>query len=198
MRAALAVGLTMPPGRDAGRVVATLGPVAERCAAAGWRLWLRAWPSGAAADAWVVLAALLQRVPGLTAGVVASFPPATRVSDIEDLLVLDNLSGGRVELAFAPDASPEAVDEVRAALRGEALRRADAAGTSRDFLLTPRPARGTLATWGPLPAGTPAAVATAAAAPGGDAPAIRVVDAGAAPSVADAERLMRGTPEDRG
>jgi hypothetical protein len=189
MRTAVAVGLTTPHERAADRVLATLLPVAERCVSAGWSLWLRAWPARQASDAWVLLAALLERAPRLGVGVVASFPPATRVSDVEDLLVIDNLSGGRVELAFAPDAAPEAIAEVVTALRGEALSRPDADGIQRSFRLTPRAARGTVPTW--RLEGDDARCAILV----GDGPAggtsLRVVDVGPRPSVAEVERLVQ-------
>ena len=187
---ALGVGLTIPHERAAGRALATLVPVAERCATAGRRLWLRAWPSGQAADAWVLLAALLEKVPLLQAGVMASFPFTTRVADIEDLLGIDNLSGGRVELAFAPDAEAEAVTEVVAALRGEALTRSDPAGTPRAFPLTPRPARGAIATWTARPG-------AGWRLHGERGEELHIVDAGPRPSLADVERVVNDTERRR-
>lgn len=214
MRAVLGIGLTTPHAMAADRMLATLVPLADRCAGAGWSLWLRAWPSRAAGDAWVVLAALMQRIPRLTAGIVAAFPAATRVSDIEDLLVLDNLSGGRLEVVLAPDAEQEAIGEVCAALRGEALTRLDPGGTPRTFTITPRPARGTITTWVPLAAASLPGSRMAWRLETGDArpaglvsvesfmqPAatreprpprmLPVVDAGPSPSVRDVERLVR-------
>jgi hypothetical protein len=185
-RTAVGVGLAIPHERAADRVLAMLVPVAERCAAAGRALWMRAWPSGQAADVWVLLAALMEKVPALRAGVVASFPASTRVADIEDLLVIDNLSGGRVDLAFAPDAEAEAVREVIAALRGEALSRPDPGGTPRAFPLTPRPARGAIATWTPRQGSV-----WRLAGEGGED--LHILDAGPGPSVADIDRLMHGT-----
>jgi hypothetical protein len=201
MRTALGIGLTTPHDKAADRMLATLVPLADRCVAASWSLWLRAWPSGVASDVWVLLSALLERFPKLSAGVVASFPAATRVSDIEDLLVVDNLCNGRLELAVAPDAAPDAVTEVLTALRGEPLRRPDPAGTLREFLLTPRAARGAIATWVP----TGAAMAWRLDGPGGaqeavlvpaasftpqTSQALQVIDAGALPSVEAVEKLI--------
>lgn len=185
MRTAIAVGLTSPHDKAAHKIFATLLPIAERCVAAGSSLWLRAWPARTASDAWIVVTALLQRVPTLTAGVVATFPDATRVSDIEDLLVIDNQSDGRVELAFAPDASQEAIAEVCAALRGEELSRTDPEGTPRTFKTTPVPSHGSIPTF------------VAGAASGtwrhvtDPRQQVQVIDAGPTPSVEDVERLLR-------
>jgi hypothetical protein len=217
MRVALAIGLTMPHEKAADRALATALSVAERCVAAGASLWLRAWAAGKASDAWVLLAALLERAPRLTAGVVAAFPAPTRVSDIEDLLVVDNLAGGRVELAFAPDAGPEAITEVCAALRGDALSRPDPGGTARSFMLTPRPARGAIPTWVPLtgPSMPPGALMAwqLTSGAGGQSPAVvvraesfgrtaaadgaaaadtyPVIDLGPRPSIDDVDRVLR-------
>ena len=207
MTTAVAIGITTAYDKAADRALVTLLPVAERCATAGWTLWLRAWPVRQASDVWVLLAALLEKVPRLRAGVVAGFPPATRVSDIEDLLVVDNLSGGRLEVAFAPDATPEAMAEVVAALRGEALSRPDPERVARNFVLTPGPARGVIATWVPLAPAPPATRmawrlqsdpsqqsvlvdADAAATPSRGA-AKRIVDLGPRPAVDAVDRLMR-------
>ena len=165
----------------------------------------------------------MQRVPRLAVGIVARFPPATRVSDVEDLLVLDNLSGGRVEFALAPDAEPEAIVGVCTALRGEALTRLDPVGTPRSFTLTPRPARRTITTWRPLSGaawptnarrawrlepetdGGPQALlvsveslmqSSAVTRSPSSPPSLRVIDAGPRPSVEDLERLVRRV-EDR-
>jgi hypothetical protein len=185
MRIAIAVGLTSPHDKAADKVFATLLPIAERCVAAGASLWLRAWPARTASDAWIVVAALLQRVPKLTAGVVATFPDATRVSDIEDLLVIDNQSDGRVELAFTPDTSQEAITEVCAALRGEALTRLDPEGVPQPFKTTPVPSHGSIPTF---VAGTSAGAWRHVT----DATQqVQVLDAGPRPSVEDVERLLR-------
>jgi hypothetical protein len=206
MTNAVAIGVTTPQDKAADRTLATLRPIADRCAAARWTLWLRAWPAGQASDAWVLLAALLEKAPRLRAGVVASFPAATRVSDVEDLLVVDNLSGGRLDLAFAPDAAPEAMAEVVLALRGEALSRRDAERVERSFVLTPGPARGVIGTWLPLVPAPPStrmawrlqsdesqqALLVGADAPRpGDGRAVRIVDLGPRPSLDAVESLMR-------
>jgi hypothetical protein len=147
MRIAVGIGLITPHDRAADRVLANLLPVAEHCVESGLGLWLRAWPSGTAADVWVLLSALLERAPRLSAGVIAQFPALTRVSDIEDLLVVDNLSNGRIELAIAPDAEAEGIQEVVAGLGGQALSRPDPEGKLHQFTVTPRPVRGAIPTW---------------------------------------------------
>jgi hypothetical protein len=149
MRLALGAGLLSPLAMQALPLVEKLEPIAANCVERGWGLWLRLWPESKTPDPWIVLSALCGRHPGISLGLIAGLPAATRIADLEDLAVLNNLSDGRVDFAIEAGTGPDAIDEALKSLQGKSLQRTDGEGIVREFKITPSMACKTVTAWAP-------------------------------------------------